>query len=170
MQWRCSVIHRLHRKVQNTHTWQSAPHRWYANDSALNVSKGWSWTIHLWPGIKGYHVCHNVVQPSVIIRAVVNKLARGSRISRNNRHALKEFSMDIINCLAIMHGLHYCADVNANELLRRIVFGLPDHRIDKWKGTVADIRERDHVRTLQHICHFTRKLVRVEFDPDLGDM
>lgn len=69
-----------------------------------------------------------------------------------------------------MHGLRYCADVNANELLRRIVLGLPDQLIDKWKGTVADIRERDHVRTLQHIFHFMRKLVREEFDPDLGDM
>ena len=72
-----------------------------------------------------------VVQPSVIVRAVVNKLAKGSRISRNNRQALKEFSLDIINCLAIMHGLHHCADVNANELLRRIVLGLPDQLIDK---------------------------------------
>ena len=115
MQWRCSVIQRLHRKVQNTHTWQDAPHRWHANDSAPNVSKGWSWTIYLWPGFKGYNIYHNVVQPIVIVRAVVNKFARGSRISRNNRQALKEFSLDIINCLAIMHGLHYCADVNAIE-------------------------------------------------------
>ena len=76
-------------------------------------------------------LCHNVVQPSVIVRAVVNKLARGSRISRDDRQALKEFSLDIINCLAIMHGLHYCADINANELLRRIVLGLPDQLIDK---------------------------------------
>ena len=109
-------------------------------------------------------------QPSVIVRAVVNKLTRGDRISRNNRQALKEFSLDIINCLAIMHRLHYCADVNANENLRRIVLRFPDHLIEKWKGAVADIREKGHVPTLQHISDFVRKRVRAEFDPDFGDI
>ena len=68
-----------------------------------------------------------------------------------------------------MHFLYYCADVNANELLRQIVLRLPDQLIDK-KGTVADIRETDHVPTLQHISDFMRKLVRAEFEPDFGEM
>ena len=49
-------------------------------------------------------------QPSVIARAVVNKLTMGDRIGRNNRQALREFSLDIINCLSIMHRLNYYAD------------------------------------------------------------
>ena len=68
-----------------------------------------------------------------------------------------------------MHFPYYCADVNANELQRRIVLRLPDQLIDK-KGTVADIRETDHVPTLQHISDFMRKLVRAEFEPDFGEM
>ena len=35
---------------------------------------------------------------------------------------------------------------------------------------LADIRETDQVRTLEHISDFMRKLVRAEFEPDFGDM
>ena len=52
-------------------------------------------------------------QPSVIARAVVNKLTTGEKIGRNNQEALKAFSLDIINCLSIMHRLNYYADINA---------------------------------------------------------
>ena len=83
-------------------------------------------------------------QPSVITRAVVNKLTMGEKIGRSNQEALKAFPLDIIKCLSIMHRLNYYADINANDSLRRIVMRLPDHLVDKWKGVVADIRERRH--------------------------
>ena len=109
-------------------------------------------------------------QPSVIARAVVNKLTMGDRIGRNNRQALRKFSLDIINCLSIMHRLNYYADVNANDNLRRIVMRLPDYLVDKWKGVVADFRERGQGPMLQHISDFVRKCVKAEFDPDFGDI
>ena len=109
-------------------------------------------------------------QPSVIARAVVNKLTMGDRIGRNNRQALREFSLDIINCLSIMHRLNYYADVNANDNLRRIVMRLPDYLVDKWKGVVADFRERGQVPMLQRISDFVRKCVKAEFDPNFGDI
>ena len=65
-------------------------------------------------------------QPSVIARAVVNKLTIGERIRRNNKRALREFSLDIINCLSIMHRLNYYRDVNANDNFR---FRAPNSRI-----------------------------------------
>ena len=65
-------------------------------------------------------------QPSVIARAVVNKLTIGERIRRNNRRALREFSLDIINCLSIIHRLNYYTDVNANDNFR---FRAPNSRI-----------------------------------------
>ena len=109
-------------------------------------------------------------QPSVIARAVVKKLTSGEKIGRNNREALKAFSLDIINCLSIMHCLNYYADVNANDSLRRIVMGLPDHLVDKWQGVVADIRERGQIPTLKHIDDFVRNRVKAEFNPDFGDI
>ena len=69
-----------------------------------------------------------------------------------------------------MHRLNYYADVNANDNLRRIVMRLPDYLVDKWKGVVADIRERGQVPTLQQISDFVRKCVKAEFDPDFGDI
>ena len=99
-------------------------------------------------------------QPSVTARAVVNKLTTGERIGMKNRQALREFSLDIINCLSIMHHLNYYADVNANTNLRRIVMRLADYLVDKWKGVVVDIRERGQVPTLQHISDFVRKHVK----------
>jgi len=93
----------------------------------------------------------------------------GERISRNHRQSLREFSLDIINCLSIMHRLNYYADINANDNLRRIVMRLPDHLVDKWKGIVADVRERGQVPTLQQ-SNFVRKRVKAKFDPDFGDI
>ena len=69
-----------------------------------------------------------------------------------------------------MHRLNYYADVNANDNLRRIVMHLPVYLVDKWKGVVADIRERGRVPTLKHITDFVRKRVKAEFDPDFGDI
>ncbi|KAK3749297.1 hypothetical protein QZH41_007559 [Actinostola sp. cb2023] len=109
-------------------------------------------------------------QPSLLARALVDKLTKGDKIPRNNRQALREFSLDLINCLATMKQLNYFSDVNANDSLRRIIMRLPDHLIDKWKGVVTDIRERGHVPTIQHISDFVRKRVKAEFDPDFGDL
>ena len=109
-------------------------------------------------------------QLSVIARAVVNKLTKGENITRNNRQALREFSLDITNCLAIMHRLGYYADINANENLRRMIMRLPANLVEKWKSAVADLREKGEVPSLHHIGEFVRKRVRAEFDPDFGDI
>ena len=109
-------------------------------------------------------------QPSVIARAVVNKLTKGENITRNNRQALREFSLDITNCLAIMHRLDYYADINANDNLRRMIMRLPANLVEKWKSVVADLREKGEVPSLYHIGEFVRKRVRAEFDPDFGDI
>ena len=46
---------------------------------------------------------------------------------------------------------------------------LPDHIVDKWKGVVADIREKGQIPTLKHIGDFMRKRVKAEFG-DFGDI
>ncbi|KAJ7358762.1 hypothetical protein OS493_021539 [Desmophyllum pertusum] len=58
-------------------------------------------------------------QSSVIARAVVNKLTMGDKISRNNRQALRDFSLDIINCLAVMHRLNYFARCQRQRQLEK---------------------------------------------------
>ena len=109
-------------------------------------------------------------QPSIIARFVVNKLAKGDRVLKNNRQALREFSLDIINCLTTLCQINYYADVNANDNLRKIIMRLPDNLIERWKGVAADICEKEEVPTLQHISDFIRKRVKAEFDPDFGDI
>lgn len=88
-------------------------------------------------------------QPSVIASATVNKLTKGEKITRNNRQSLREFSLDITNCLAIMHRLDYYADINANENLRMIMC-LQENLVEKWKGVVADSREKGEVPSWHH--------------------
>lgn len=109
-------------------------------------------------------------QSSVTARSVANKLTMGDRISRNNREALRAFSLDIINCLSIMLRTNYYSDVNSNDNLRRIVMCLPDHLVNKWKGVVGEIRERGQVPALKHLGDFVRKHVKAEFDPDFGNI
>ena len=86
-------------------------------------------------------------QPSVITRAVVNKVIKGEKIARNNRQASREFSLDVINSLFIAQRLNFYGDINANESLCRIIMRLPDNLIERWKQVVADIRERGEFPT-----------------------
>ena len=109
-------------------------------------------------------------QPSVIARALVNNLTKGEKIGRSDRRKLREFSIDLMTCLATLKRIGYTADVNANENLRKIVMRLPDHMIEKWRVFVADIREKDQTPTVNHISEFVRKRVKAEFDPDFGDL
>lgn len=109
-------------------------------------------------------------QPSVIARALVNNLIKGEKIGRSNRKKLREFSIDLINCMATMKRIGYTADINANENLRKIVMRLPDHMIEKWRVVAADIREKGQKPAVSHISGFVRKRVKAEFDPDFGDL
>ena len=54
----------------------------------------------------------------------------------------------------------------ANQMQNR----LSDYLIEKWKGTVADIREKGHVPASLYMSNLVRKCVRAEFDPDFRDM
>ena len=109
-------------------------------------------------------------QPSVIARALVNNLTKGEKIGRSDRKKLREFSIDLMTCMATMKRIGYTADINANENLRKIVMRLPDHMIEKWRVFVADIREKGQTPTVHHITEFVKKRVKAEFDPDFGDL
>ena len=109
-------------------------------------------------------------QPSVIARALVNNVTKGEKIGRSDRKKLREFSIDLINCMATMKRIGYTADINANENLRNIITRLPDHMIERWKVFVADIREKGQTPTVSHISEYVRKRVKAEFDPDFGDL
>ena len=78
-------------------------------------------------------------QPSAIARAVINNLTKGEKIGRSDRRKLREFSIDLLNCMATMKRIGYSADINANENLRRIIMRLPDQMIEKWSVVVASI-------------------------------
>ena len=112
----------------------------------------------------------NFGQPSVIARAFIRKITERRKIQPDDRQALREFSLDMVNCLATLRQINYFADVNTNDNLRKIVRCLPDHLIEKCKNVAKDIRERSEIPQLEHISNFVRKRVKAEFDPDFGDV
>ena len=109
-------------------------------------------------------------QPSVIARACICKLTKGSKIVNGNREGLRDLLHDVVNCIATLQRLSNFADANATENLRQIVTRLPDHLISKWKSKVTEIREQGQAPTLEHIGTFLRKQVQSAFDPDFGDL
>ncbi|XP_064637049.1 uncharacterized protein LOC135493569 [Lineus longissimus] len=105
---------------------------------------------------------------SIIARGCIDRLVKGPKVL--DRKAIRDFSLDIVNCLATLNRINYLADVHASESLRQIVRRLPDHMIHKWKTTAAILRERDTLPNLAHISDFVRKRVKADFDPDFGDL
>lgn len=109
-------------------------------------------------------------QPSVITRAFISKITERKKIHPNHRQSLRDFSIDIINCLATLWQINYFADVNANDNLRKVIRSLPYGIIKKWKNVATDIRKKGEIPQIQHISNFIRKRVKAEFDPDFGDV
>ncbi len=109
-------------------------------------------------------------QVTSVARAVINRLTKSQKIPPNNRNALRDLSIDLVNSIATLKRLNSFADVNANDNLRKIVSRLPHYLIDKWRYKVADLRERGHVPTVVNISDFVRRQVKAEFDPDFGDL
>ena len=58
-------------------------------------------------------------QPSVIARALVNNLTKGKKIGRSDRRKLREFSIDLMTCLATLKRIGYTADVNREDNCQR---------------------------------------------------
>ena len=109
-------------------------------------------------------------QRSVIARALISKLTSGDRIGRNDRTKLRDFSIDLINCLATIQCIGFSADINANENLRKIITRLPDNLIERWRAIASELREKGQTPSVRHISDFVRKRVKAEFDPDFGDI
>ena len=84
---------------------------------------------------------------SLIARAVINNLTKGEKFGRSDRRGLREFSIDLINCIATA-----------------------DQMIERWRGVVADIRKTGQVPTVSYISEIVRKKVKAEYDPDFGDL
>lgn len=110
-------------------------------------------------------------QPSVIACALINRLTKGDRIGRNDRQKLREFTIDLINCMATVKRIGYSADINANENLRKIIVRLLDHLIERWRIVVAE-SERKVKCPLYAISAITlgNDRVKAEFDRDFGDI
>ena len=109
-------------------------------------------------------------QPSVIARAHIDKLTKGGKLSNNDRHGLRELSLDMVNCIAALKQINHYADVNANDSLRKIVKRLPDPLIEKWKTTATDLREKGKTPDIYHIYDFIKRHVKAAYDPDFGDI
>ncbi|CAH3156672.1 unnamed protein product, partial [Porites lobata] len=101
---------------------------------------------------------------------VTGDITERKKIHPNHRQSLRDFSIDIINCLATLWQINYFADVNANDNLRKVIRSLPDGIIKKWKNVATDIRKKGEIPQIQHISNFIRKRVKAEFDPDFGDV
>ena len=89
-------------------------------------------------------------QPSVIARAYINKLTKGSKLSSGDRQGLRDFSLDIVNCIAKLKQIDFFSDINASDNLRKIVRRMPEGMI--------------------HISELVRKRARAAYDPDFGDI
>ena len=82
-------------------------------------------------------------QPSVIARSLINSLIKGDKIGRNDRKGLREFSIDLLNCMATMQRIGFSADISANENLRKIVVRLPDNLIERLRSTVQTFERKE---------------------------
>ena len=77
----------------------------------------------------------------------------------------------VVNCVATLKHIDHLADVNATDILRKIIMtemaGSPHSQVERRR---SDLRERGESLSSEHIGKFLRKRVKAEFDPDFANI
>ena len=74
----------------------------------------------------------NFGQRHIIVRAFINKVVKGPQIRTWESEKLSQLARDMKSCALNSDHMHYKADINSMDTLKRVVMRLPPHLQAKW--------------------------------------
>ena len=92
------------------------------------------------PPEQGYREAKDILrknfgQKHIVVHAFIDKVIRGPHIQASEPDKLSQLARDMRNCILNSEHMHYQADINSMDTLKRVVMCLPSHLQAKWESS-----------------------------------
>ena len=111
------------------------------------------------PPEQGYREAKDILrknfgQKHIVVRAFIDKVVKGPQIRASESDKLSQLVRDMKNCILNSEHMHYKADINSMETLRRVVMRLPPHLQAKWAEESSRLIESGMEPEFSHLAEF----------------
>ncbi|XP_078357546.1 uncharacterized protein LOC144642460 [Oculina patagonica] len=103
----------------------------------------------------------NFGQKHTVVRAFIDKVVKGPPIRAWESEKLSQLARDMKNCALNSEHMHYKADINSMDTLKRIVMRLPPHLQAKWAEESNKLIEAETEPKFSHLATFVEKRATV---------
>ncbi|XP_067030756.1 uncharacterized protein [Acropora muricata] len=114
------------------------------------------------PPEQGYREAKDILrknfgQKHIVVRAFIDKVIRGPQIRASEPDKLSQLARDIRNCILNSEHMHYQADINSMDTLKRVVMRLPSHLQAKWAEESSGLIESGIEPEFSHLTKFVER-------------
>ena len=114
------------------------------------------------PPEQGYREAKDILrknfgQKHIVVRAFIDKVIRGPQIRASEPNKLSQLARDMRNCILNSEHLHYQADINSMDTLKRVVMRLPSHLQAKWAEESSGLIESGSEPEFSHLAKFVER-------------
>ena len=103
----------------------------------------------------------NFGQKHTIVRAFIDKVVKGPQIRAWESEKLSQLARDMKSCALNSDHMHYKADINSMDTLKRIVMRLPPHLQAKWAEESNKLIEAEREPEFSHLANFVERRATV---------
>ena len=114
------------------------------------------------PPEQGYREAKDILrknfgQKHIVVRAFIDKVIKGPQIRASEPDTLSQLARDMGNCILNSEHMHYQADINSMDTLKRIVMRLPSHLQAKWAEESSGLIESGIEPEFSHLTKFVER-------------
>ena len=118
------------------------------------------------PPEEGYKEAKEIIrknfgQKHIIVRAFIDKVVKGSQIRAWESEKLSQLARDMKSCALNSDHMHYKADINSMDTLKKIVMRLPPHLQAKWAEESNKLIEAEKEPEFSHLADFVERRATV---------
>ena len=106
-------------------------------------------------------LCKNFGQQHIIVRAFIDKVVQGPQIRAWESEKLSQLARDMKSCALNSDHMHYKADINSMDTLKKIVMRLPPHLQAKWAKESNKLIEAEKEPEFSHLADFVERRATV---------
>lgn len=114
------------------------------------------------PPEQGYREAKDILhknfgQKHIVVRAFIDKVIRGPQIRVSEPDKLSQLARDMRKCILNSEHMHYKADINSVDTLKRLVMCLPSHLQVKWAEELSGLIESGIAPEFSHLTKFVER-------------
>ena len=103
----------------------------------------------------------NFGQKHIIVRAFINKVVKGPQFRAWESKKLSQLARDMKSCALNSDHMHYKADIDSMDTLKRVVMRLPPHLQAKWAEESNKLIEAEREPEFSHLADLVERRATV---------